>query len=258
MILQLATISQLVIESSLNEGLCVFDVAEARVREEYHFSLVDRNREANLFGSAVPTFAHDDGVDDAEHVEFTDEVRDAPLREDVGVEFLAEALVDVEHLAGVDVVDAVLLEKNDREEDDLALGRERPDHLDDAVEFDLVLCLPDVCLFDGVGLTPFGEFACGSEQVERAAGVAVFLCGERRTERDDVVGERVSLERDVRAVLEDVAELVGVVRREDDLLFAETRLHARVEEVGELQVVRDPHDGDTRVVEFGVHPREVV
>ncbi len=79
-------------------------------------------------------------------------------------------------------------------------------------------------LLDVVGLVALGEFARGPQEVKRPAGVAVFLGGEGRTQRDDVVRERVALERDVGPGLEDVAQLVGVVGREDDLLLAEAGL----------------------------------
>jgi len=59
-------------------------------------------------------------------------------------------------------------------------------------------------------------------------------------------------------VLEDVAELVRVVGREDDLFLAKARLDTGVEEIGEFQIVRDPHDRDPGPVEFRVHPREVI
>lgn len=62
----------------------------------------------------------------------------------------------------------------------------------------------------------------------------MFLSGERRTEGDHVVRERVLLERNIGAVLEDVAELVRVVGREDDLFLAKARLDTGVEEIGEF------------------------
>jgi len=118
---------------------------------------------------------------------------------------VAKCLVDVVHLARVDVVDAVLLQHHDREQHDFRLGRESPHHLDHAVQFDLVLRATDVRLRDPVGLVALGEFARGPEQVERATGVTVLLGGERRAQRDHVLGERIALERGLRAVLEDIA-----------------------------------------------------
>lgn len=58
---------------------------------------------------------------------------------------------------------AVLLQEDDREQHDLALGREGADNLDDAVEFDLVLRLPDVFLGDDLSLRALGEFARSTE-----------------------------------------------------------------------------------------------
>jgi hypothetical protein len=76
-----------------------------------------------------------------------------------------------------------------------------------------------VGLPDAIGPASFGEFARRPEQVERAPGVAVFLGGEGRTQRDDLVGEHTVDEGDLRAMGEDVAQLVRVVGGEDDLLF---------------------------------------
>ena len=118
-------------------------------------------------------------------------------------------------------MDAVLLQQDGRVEDEFGLGGERADDLDDAVEFDLLLGLADVVLLDGVGPVALGEFARRPEEVERAPGVAVFLGGEGRTERDDVVVERVGLEGDLRAVLEGVTFSKRTVYRKLDRLESE-------------------------------------
>ena len=56
-----------------------------------------------------------------------------------------------------------------------------------------------------VCLRTLGDLACGAEEVEGAAGVAVLLRCEGGTERDDVVREDVVLEGYLGALFEYVA-----------------------------------------------------
>lgn len=217
----------------------------------------------DIGGAAVPSFGDDAGGDDAEHVEFGDEVGGAALGEAVVADFFAEFVVEVVDLPGGEgLVGAcffvLFVEEEDGVEDEFGLVGERADDFGDAVEFDLFLGLFDVVPGDTGRSVAFGEFGGDPEEVQGSSCVAVFLGAEGGAEWNDVVVGRVFFEGGLGAVVEDVFELGGVVGGEDHAFFAEAGADAGVEEFGEFEVVADADDADAGVLQLGVDPGEVV
>src|SRR5438552_2698490 len=221
-------------EPSLLLGREADDGLEHGVLAEHVLRLFERDGHLDLLRASVAALRDDAGLEDAEHVELRDEVRDAALREDVHVDLLTELTVRVVHFARREALRARFLTEDRAEEHELALRGERAHDLRHAVELDLVLRLAHILLADRLLALALRKFGGDAEEVERASRVAVLLRRERGAKGDDAVLEHVVLERHRGALAEDVLQLVRIVRREDDLFFSQPRFHARVEELGEL------------------------
>ncbi len=159
------------------------------------------------------------------------------MRQDVEVDDPGDLAVDHRDLAARKDPFAHLLKDQHRVEDRLALGRKSRDALHHAVGLDLLLSHPDVLLAHDRGVLAVGKFSRDTKEIERTTGVSVLLRRERRTERDDRLLERLLDERQFGPLLENVAELRGVVGGKDDLLLGERGEDPGVQEVGETEVV---------------------
>ena len=180
------------------------------------------------------------------------------MRQDVEVDEPGDLPVDHRDLAAREDPFAHLFEDQHRVEDRLALGREGGDALHHAVGLDLLLGHPDMLLTHARGVLAVRELARDPEEVKRPPGVAMLLRRERRAERDDRLVERPLDERHIGPLLEDVAELGGVIGGEDDLFLGERGEDTGVQKVGEPEIVGYPDDADLRELEVGVDPGEVV
>ena len=169
-----------------------------------------------------------------------------------------EAAVAVVDLAGEHAVAPPLGELQDGVEEDLAVGGKRPAALDDDVLLQPVLRLHDVVRRDPFGVVALRHLRGEPEQRERPPRVAVLQGGVGGAALDDAGVDDVVVERLLRAVAQDVLELEGVVRLEDDLLLVQAAADPRVQLVGELEVVRDPDQAQAGALELGVQLAERV
>src|SRR5213596_745414 len=82
--------------------------------------------------------------------------------------------------------------------------------------------------------------------------------GQRRAEMQSAIVQDPLLESLVGAVFQDVVQLFGRVGFEHKLLFPERAQDPRVQEVFEVEIVRDAYDSDPSTVESLVNPCELV
>src|SRR5438093_4011172 len=197
-------------------------------------------------------------VDEAEHVQLRDEVRDPPLRQRRHPGLPREVAVRRIDLARRELRVPNLLVQEDAQEDELRLRREALHRLDDRVELDLVLRPLHMLLRDVLLPLAFGELRADPQEVEGPPRVAVLLRREGRDQLEHAIRRGAVLEREPRALREDVVQLVRVVRREDHLLVRQARTDARVEVFREGQLVRDADQRDARLRQVVVDLQELV
>src|SRR5439155_9316756 len=128
--------------------------------------LEERDRGLDLLRAAAPAVALHPGMDEAEHVELRDEVRDPALREDGHPRLPAQFLVRAIDVPGRHPVRSCLPVRDDREEDELRLRREGLDRLGDGVELDLVLRPLDVLVRDVLLRRALRELRGDPEEVQ--------------------------------------------------------------------------------------------
>src|SRR3989454_12704980 len=197
-------------------------------------------------------------VDEAEHVQLRDEVRDAALRQRRHPGLPRQVAVRRVDLARRELRVPDLLVQEDAQEDELRLGRKALHRLDDRVELDLVLRPLHMLFRDMLFALPFRELRADPEEIEGAARIAVFLRRERGDQMEHAVRRGAVLEREARPFREDVVQFVRVVRREDHLLVRQARADARIEGFREGQLVRDADQGDAGLGQVGVDLQELV
>src|SRR5437773_2349215 len=87
----------------------------------------------------------------------------------------------------------------------------------------------------------------------------ILLCvGQGRAETQSTIVQDSLLESLLRTVFQDVVQLFGRVGFEHKLLLPERTQNARVQEVFEVEIVRDAYDSDPSTVESLVNPCKLV
>src|SRR5439155_7723278 len=102
------------------------------------------------------------------------------------------------------------------------------------------------------------DLAGHSEKVQGPPGIAMLSRGQGRAETQSTIVQDSLLESLLGTVFQDVVQLFGRVGFEHKLLLPERTQNARVQEVFEVEIVRDAYDSDPSTVESLVNPCELV
>src|SRR6266571_3414877 len=102
------------------------------------------------------------------------------------------------------------------------------------------------------------DLAGHSEKVQGPPGIAMLLRGQGRTEVQRAIIQHSLLKSLLGTVLQDIIQLFGRVGFEHKLLLPDRAQDPRVQEVFEVEIVRDAYDPDPSTVESLVNPCELV
>ena len=190
----------------------------------------------DFFGTPIAAPADRARRDQAQHVKVGNQHRHAARRQRGLANMMAGLVVHVVDLSGLNTPRSRALREEDGGEDELLLRRKGRHDGRDLVSLDLRLSRPYVP--DGHAGRAFmlGFLGRNAKQVQRAACVTVLLGRQRSTESDDAFFQRLGVQGARGTLNEDVAELIGVVGIEHDVLLTKSRADTWVKEIGELQV----------------------
>jgi hypothetical protein len=196
-----------------------------------------RHADCYLSCSTEPSFADHFGIDEAKHVELGDDIADATLGERTEADLGTQGFVIIVNLAGEEGSFGRLIGREDAVKNGLELLRLMLDNIDEAITLNFFLSVVDV--FDeNIGFTgTLGQFSCNPYQFEGSPGVAMLSCSVGSTLCNDSLVKHLLMEGEAAASFQNLLDLQGIIRGEDELLFTQRGFDPRIKVITKCQII---------------------